>query len=727
MSQHSMIGGRTKRLDAWDKVLGRALYPADLSVENVLHAAVLRSPNPHARIQKMDLERARALPGVVKVLNGDDIEGPNAFGLIEPDQPVLACVGGKTRYVGDALAVVAARTPEAADAARALIDVAYDLLPVVGEPEDALALGAPLVHEERGSNQLSQAQLRRGDVQAGFAQADVIVEGVYHTPFIDHAYLQPEAGVARVDKDGKVAVWVGTQWPHEDRRQIAHALGLPEDQIRVIQMATGGAFGGREDINVQILLALLALKTGQAVRLVYDRSESLKASTKRHPFKIRYRSGATGDGKLTAIEVDLLSNVGAYASTSAAVLATAVTVAAGPYEVPNARVDARSAYTNSPPTGAMRGFGSNQVGFAAEMQMGKLAEALGMDPVELRRRNLYGNGSTMHTGQVLPHAEGAVSTMDAAVQRAVEMGMVPGQSVAHGTIRRAVGIACGYKNIGYNLGWDDKATAKVELYPDRAVVKTSTCDVGQGSTTALAQMAATVLEMPLASISMVVSDTDEVPDAGSCSASRSTWIAGSAVMMAAAEAERRLAAMGPNPPQEALPVVVEHTYHAPATTPVDPVTGQGDKPNFAYAYGAQAVEVEVDVGTGEVQVLRAVAAHDVGQAINPTLVEGQIEGGFVMGQGYGMMEEHTLTGGQPQTTTLATFLIPTTLDVPDIEPIILEEPDPDGPSGARGVGEIPMLPTPAAIADAIHAATGVWVDRLPCSPEYVLRAMGRLD
>ena len=727
MSQDGMIGGRTKRVDAWDKVLGRALYPGDLQVEKALYAAVLRSPHPHARIQGMNLESARALPDVVAVLNGDDIKGPNAFGLIEPDQPVLAQAGAKVRYVGDAVAVVAARTREAAEAARSLIDVKYNLLPVVSDPLEALAHGAPLVHEERSSNLLHQAQLRRGDVQAGFAQADAIVEGVYDTPFIDHAYLQPEAGVARVDENGKVAVWVGTQWPHQDRRQIAHALGLPEEQIRVIQMATGGAFGGREDISVQIVLALLALETGQAVKLVYDRSESLVASTKRHPFQIRYRTGATRDGRLTAIEVDLISNVGAYASTSAAVLATSVTLAAGPYEVPNAKVDARAAYTNSPPTAAMRGFGSNQVGFAAEMQMAKLAEALGMEAVELRRRNLYRNGSTMHTGQVLPHAEGAINTLDAAVQRAVELGMVPRESTGRGTKRRGVGVACGFKNIGYNLGWDDKATASVELYPHRAVVKVGTCDVGQGSTTALAQMAATVLELPLAAISMVVSDTDVVPDSGSCSASRSTWLAGSAVMQAAAEAERCLAEMGPNPPPEALPVVIEHTYHAPATTPVDPETGQGKKPNFGYAYGAQAVEVEVDVGTGEVQLLRAVAAHDVGQAINPTLVEGQIEGGFVMGQGYGMMEEYTLTEGQPQTTTLATFLIPTILDVPEIEPIILEEPDPDGPSGARGVGEIPMLPTPAAIADAVHAAAGVWIDRLPCSPENVLRAMGRLD
>ena len=728
MSQQGVIGGQAKRLDAWDKVLGRALYPGDLYVEGMLHAAVLRSPYPHARIRSMNLEAARALPDVVVVLSGEDIEGPNAFGLIEPDQPVLGRAGSKVRYVGDAVAAAAARTPGAARAALSAIEVEYELLPAVTEPRLALAPDAPLLHEDRSSNLLHQVQLRQGDVEAGFVQADVIVEGVYETPFIDHAYLQPEAGLARVDEDGKVAVWVGTQWPYEDRRQIAHALGLAEEQVRVIQTTTGGAFGGREDINVQIVLALLALKTGQMVKLVYDRTESLVASTKRHPFQIRYRTGATKDGRLTAIEVELLANAGAYASTSAAVLTTAVTVAAGPYEVRNAKIDAQVAFTNAPPAGAMRGFGANQVGYAAEMQMGKLAQALGMDAVELRRRNLYRNGSVMHTGQFLPHATGAIKTLDAAVERAASLGLVPGRQVGRGPKRRGVGVACGFKNIGYNLGWDDKSTAVVELYPDRATVKIGTCDVGQGSTTIFAQMAATVLELPLAAISMVVSDTDIVPDSGSCSASRSTFVTGHAVMKAAAEAERRLAALGPNPPAGALPVVVEHTYHAPATTPLDPDTGYGEKPNYTYAYGAQVVEVEVDTSTGEVELLRAVAAHDVGLAINPNLVEGQIEGGFVMGQGYAMMEGHQLRAdGQPQTTTLATFLIPTILDVPEIVPIILEEPDPDGPAGARGVGEVPMLPTPGVIADAIYDATGVWVDRLPCSPENILRAMGRLD
>jgi CO/xanthine dehydrogenase Mo-binding subunit len=697
-------------------------------MEGMLFARVLRSPHPHARIRSMNLAAARALPGVVAALNGDDIEGPNVYGLITPDQPVLARVGSKVRYMGDAVAAVAAETLQAADAALALIEVDYEPLPAVFDARLAMAPDAPLVHEDRQSNVLHYDRLRRGNLQAGFAAADVIVEGRYETPFVDHAYLQPEAGVAQVDENGRVTVWVATQWPHEDRHEIAYALGLPEERVRVVQMTTGGAFGGREDISVQIVLALLALKTGRPVKLVYTRPESLIASTKRHPFHMRYRTGATRDGQLTAMETELVTNAGAYASTSAAILTTAVTLATGPYEVPNVSIDAWTVYTNTPPTAAMRGFGSNQVNFAAEMQMSKLAEALGMDPAELRRRNLYRNGSTMHTGQVLPGGVGAVKALDLAVQQAAELGMKPGQRVAQGTKRRGAGVACGFKNVGYNLGFDDKSGAVVEAYPDRAVVKVGACEVGQGSTTILAQLAATVLELPLAAIEMVVSDTDVVPDSGSSSASRHTFVSGHAVMRAASEAAQRLAELGPNPPPEALPVVAEVTYHAPATTPLDPETGQGERPNFTYGYGAQVVEVEVDIETGEVNVLRAVAAHDVGRAVNPTNVEGQIEGGLVMSQGYSLLEEYLLHDGQPQTTTLATFLIPTIADAPaEIVPLIVEEPDPDGPFGAKGVGEMTMLPTPGAIAAAIHDAVGVWIDRLPITPEKILHALGRLS
>jgi len=745
-----VIGGRVVRLDARTKVLGQALYPGDLAVPGMIFGRILRSPHPHARVRRIDLTAARGLPGVAVAVSGDDISGPSTYGLVTPDQPALARTGGAVRYVGDAVAAVAAETPELADEALARIKVDYELLPAVCDMQAALQPGAPLVHEERTDNVLHTARVRHGDLAAGFAAADIVLEGHYTTPFVDHAYLQPEAGLASVGEDGRVTIWVATQWPDEDRRQVAHALGLPVAQIREIVTATGGAFGGREDISVQIVLALLALKSGRPVKIVHSRSESLTATTKRHPFEMHYRTGATRDGRLTAMEISFLANAGAYASTTLAVVNTAVTVATGSYEVPNVNVDATAVYTNSPATAAMRGFGSNQPNFAVEMEMSKLAAALEMEPVELRRRNLYRAGSIMLTGQVLSGGVGAIKALDAAQslspwppfaprlasssQAAIgEHGFAPrrapgpGSGRAGDSKRYGVGTACGCKNVGYNLGLEDASGAVVEAYPDHAVVKIGAVDVGQGSSTIMAQLAASKLELPLAAIELWASDTDLVPDSGSSSASRQTFVTGNAVLRAAAEAARRLAALGPHPPADALPVVAKVVYHAPSTCAMDPLTGRSERANFAYGYGCQIVTVEVDVETGEVRVLGVVAAHDAGQTINLTNVEGQIEGGFVMGQGYSLLEEYVLQGGVPKATTLATFLVPTILDIPErIDSVIVEERDPEGPYGAKGIGEMTMLPTPGAIAAAIHDATGAWIDDLPITPERVLRALGKL-
>ncbi len=699
-------------------------------------------------------------PGSRVAVSGDDISGPSTYGLVTPDQPALARTGGVVRFVGDAVAAVAAETPELADEALARIQVDYELLPAVCDMRAALQPGAPLVHEERPDNVLHRAQVRHGDLAAGFAAADIVLEGHYTTPFVDHAYLQPEAGLASVGEDDRITVWVATQWPDEDRRQIAHALGLPLAQIREIVTATGGAFGGREDISVQIVLALLAIKSGRPVKLVHSRSESLTATTKRHPFEMHYRTGATRDGRLTAMEISFLANAGAYASTSLAVVNTAVTLATGSYEVPNVDVDATAVYTNSPPTAAMRGFGSNQPNFAVEMQMSKLAAALQMDPAQLRRRNLYRAGSIMLTGQVLNSGIGAIKALDAAqsffhqagayqvsVREATEAPnarqsfsppppIAPlkansaqgrGSGRSEESKRYGVGIACGCKNVGFNLGLEDSSGAVVEAYPDHAVVKIGAVDVGQGSLTIMAQLAASKLELPLSAIELWASDTDLVPDSGSSSASRQTFVTGNAVLRAAAEAARRLAALGPHPPADALPVVASVVYHAPSTCAMDPLTGHSERANFAYGYGCQIVAVEVDSETGEVRVLGVVAAHDAGQAINVTNVEGQIEGGFVMGQGYSLLEEYILQDGVPRATTLATFLVPTMLDIPErIDSVIVEERDPEGPYGAKGIGEMTMLPTPGAIAAAIHDAVGVWIDDLPITPERVLRALGKL-
>lgn len=725
--KETYIGARSVRVDARDKVTGQARYPADLDMPNQLYGRVLRSPHPHARIKAIDLSAARAVPGVATVVCGDDLPLPGLYGLITADQSPLARTGGKVRYVGDAIAALAAETPEAADAALACIHVEYELLPVVENVQAAQAPDAPLVHENRPQNILHTAQIRHGDVAAGFAAADVIVEGVYTTPLVDHAVLQVEAGLAFVDDAGRINLYVATQWADEDRRQIADALGIPKDQIREVVTSIGGAFGRREDISVQIVLCLLAQKTHRPVKLVYSRTESMLASTKRHPFEMHYRTGATRDGKLTAMQIRLVADAGAYASTSLVVLNTAVTLATGAYEVPNVWVDGVAVHTNAPVTGAFRGFGSNQPNYAVEMEMSKLAAALHMDPAEFRRRNLFRTGSETLTGQVLEGGVGAVQSLDAAVQRAEELGMRWGQPRSVGHKRIGVGVACGCKNVGYSMGFDDHASARVEAWPDSAVVSVGACDVGQGSNTVWAQIVASRLGLPFEAVCVTQIDSDRTPDAGSSSASRQTFVTGNAVMMAADQAAEKLHALGPHPAQSALPVVAEFTYHAPKTYPMAAQTGQTPRPHFGFGFGAQIVEVEVDVDTGDVQVLRVVAAHDVGRAINLTNVEGQIEGGYLMSQGYALTEEYPLVGGKPRAASLAAYVVPTTLDTPQIFPVVVEEPDLNGPLGAKGVGEMTMLPTPGAIAAAIYDAVGVWIDTLPMKPERVLRAMGKLS
>jgi len=722
---NDLIGSRSIRIDAREKVTGQAQYPADLFMPGMLYGRVLRSPHPHARILSIDLSEARALPGVVAALCGDDLPEPGLYGLNFPDQSPLARTGGKVRYVGDGVATVAAQTPQAAEAALNLIRVEYEVLPVVSDMRAAQSPGAPLVHENRPDNILHKAELHHGDIQAGFAGADLIIEGTYVTPLVDHAVLQPEAGLAYIGDDGRVNLWVATQWADEDRRQIAEALDIPKERIREVITAIGGAFGRREDISVQIILCFLAIKTGRPVKFVYSRTESMLASTKRHPFEMRYRTGATREGKLTAMEIELLANVGAYASTSLVVLNTAVTLATGAYEVPNVSVEAKAVHTNASVTGAFRGFGSNQPNFSVEMVMSKLADALGMDPVELRRRNILRTGSEMHTGEVLKGGVGGIQSLEAATARAEELGLRPGRHRSSGRRRIGVGLACGCKNIGYSLGWDDHAGAIVEAWPDRAVVKIGACDVGQGSNTVWAQIAASTLKLPLGSVSIARNDSDVVPDAGSSSASRQTFVSGNAVLQASLEVAEKLRALGPNAPDSAFPVIAEVTYHAPKTFPFDS-NGQTARPSFGYGFGCQVVELEVDPDTGDVRVLRVVAAHDVGRAINMTNVEGQIEGGYLMSQGYSLTEDYPLKDGRPRATTLAAYMVPTALDAPEIVPVVVEEPDLHGPLGAKGVGEMTMLPTPGAIGAAIHDAVGVWIDELPMSPERILRAMGKL-
>jgi CO/xanthine dehydrogenase Mo-binding subunit len=704
-------------------------------MEGMLHAKVVWSEYPHAKALRIDTSKAEAYPGVVAVLTYRDVP-VNEYGINIMDQPVLVAEGGKVRWVGDRIAIVVAKSERIAEAARKLVEVDYEPLPVVDDPREAMRLDAPLVHEERDTNVLKHFRIRKGDVEAGFARADVIVEGYYVTPYVEHAYLQPEAGLGYIDEEGRVTVVAAAQWAHDDLHQIAHMLNLPEDRVREIVPAIGGAFGGREDMFIQHLLALCAYRLRRPVKMVFSREESVCRTGKRHPFYMRYRTGATREGKLMAMEIELISDAGAYASTSIVVMANATTFAAGPYVVPNAKVDGYTVYTNNAVTMAMRGFGSTQPPVAYELQMDKLAEALGMDAVEFRLKNLFEDGSIAVTGNPMPPGVGIKETLRQAA-------LAAGWREEHGHWVRpekpapadgklyGIGVACAYKNVGYSMGFDDKSTALVELSLDesgqveKAVVRIAASEVGQGVHTALAQIAAETLGIGLERVDIALVDTAETPDAGSSSASRHVYMSGNAVMAACGLArEKWYAALRAE--QGEVHIEARYTFRgrdARPTTPFDPETGECD-PHISYGYATQIALVEVDAETGEVGLLKLYSAHDVGRAVNPQMIKGQVGGGVHMGEGYALMEEYIQQQGVVKTRKLSEYFIPTVLDMPrEIVPIIVEVPDPTGPYGATGVGEMTTLPTAPAIISAIHDATGVWIEELPATAEKVLMGM----
>ncbi len=732
----SVIGQSLPRIDAQAKVTGRAKYPGDFYMEGMLHAKVVWSEHPHARVRRIDTSQAEAYPGVVAVLTYKDVP-VNEYGINIMDQPVLVAEGDKVRWVGDRLAIVVAESERIAEAARRLVEVDYEPLPVVDDPREAMKPDAPLVHEERDSNVLERFKIRKGDMEAGFAEADVIVEGYYVTPCIEHAYLQPDAGLSYIDEKGRVTVVAAAQWAHDDLRQIAHLLDLPEDRVREIVPAVGGAFGGREDMYIQHLLALCAYRLRRPVKMVFSRQETICRTGKRHPFYMRYRTGATRDGKLTAVETELISDAGAYASTSAVVMANATSFAAGPYVVPNAKIDGYTVYTNNAVGMAIRGFGAIQAAVAYELQMDKLAEALGMDPVEIRLKNLFEDGSIAVTGNPMPPGVGIKDTLRqaalAAGWREKDGHWVRPEVPAADSKLYGLGVACAYKNVGYSMGFDDKSTALVELSLDdsgqveRAVVKIAASEVGQGVHTALAQIAAETLGIEMERVDVALVDTAETPDGGSCSASRHVYMSGNAVM-AACRLAREKWQTALRAGEGETHIEAQYTFHgrhARPTTPFDPETGMCD-PHISYGYATQIALVEVDAETGEVEVLKLYSAHDVGRAVNPQMIKGQVGGGVQMGEGYALMEEYIQQQGVVKTRKFSEYFIPTVLDMPrEIVPIIVEVPDPTGPYGATGVGEMTTLPTAPAIISAIHDATGAWIDELPATAEKVLMGMKR--
>ena len=744
------IGRLQPRPDAVAKVTGAAKFTEDLSFEGMLHACVKRAGVPHAFLKQIDVQQARLLPGVAAVLTAADLPGEHNHGIVIHDWPVLVGVGERVRYVGDAVAIVAAETRAIAAQALDLIGVEYELQPVVSGPVQARQPGAPALHP--GGNLLKHIKVRKGDVAAGFAEAELTLEHTFHTAITDHAFLEPECSIARPTPDGRMEIYVGSQIPYADREQVARALGWAQERVRVVGQLVGGGFGGKEDIAGQIHAALLAQVTGRPVKLLFDRHESLLVHPKRHATQIRVRLGARQDGRLTAVETELYGDTGAYASLGEKVLTRATTHSSGPYESPHARADCYAMYTNNPPAGAFRGFGVTQSAFAVESMMDMLAERLGLDPVELRRRNALRLGSVTNTGQVLQESVGLLECIERVEaemrRRAGGQPFAPQPVAGEPHKRRAWGFAAAYKNTGLGGGAPDKAGAEVELYPDGSLeVRTSSAELGQGLVTVLQMVVAEEFNLPLARVRVLVMDTDLTPDGGPTTASRQTYVTGNAARHAAQTLRQAIASSLAErydcPPEavrfveglaqvngQAIPLgeVVGllkaegrqpralYEYWAPATQPL----GQGGDMHFAYGFGAQAAQVEVNCLTGEVRVLCIIAANDVGRALNPLGLQGQVEGGAMMGLGNALTELFVVQEGQVVTDRLARYRIPSIAQTPEIVSIVVEHPTAEGPYGAKGVGELVSIPTTPAITNAIYHAVGVRVDSLPVDQEMIL-------
>jgi CO/xanthine dehydrogenase Mo-binding subunit/aerobic-type carbon monoxide dehydrogenase small subunit (CoxS/CutS family) len=745
------------------KVTGKLFFTDDLSFPDMLHAKALRSPLPHARVRAVDVHRAEAMPGVVCVLTAKDVPGRNSYGLLVADQPILC--DRVVRYVGDALALVVARTEEQAKEALNAIDVELDPLPVIADPAMALRPGAPVLHEylraehPEAPNVLKHHKIRKGDPDAGFAEADVVIEEDYHVPFVDHAFMETECSVAFPEPGGLMTVYCGSQGPTSDRAQVAAALGVQESKVRIAHMPVGGAFGGKEDVAGQVLAAIAARVTGRPVKVRFDRAESLRVHVKRHAATMHYKVGATREGRLLAAEVTIHGDTGAYASVGEAVLFRSSTFACGPYVVPNVKVDSLAVHTNNPTAGAFRGFGSPQVAFAAETHMQKLADALGIQAFDFRMLNALDIGDATITGHVLDQeVDAGIKACLKAVKETLDRLPEP---VARPGEKLGIGLACAYKNVGLGSGIPDGAGARISLEADgRFLLRHGAADLGQGSNETMALIASRTLGVPLSLMRLHTADTEYDPVGGMTTASRATFVSGNATLEASKRLREQLwgavvAEFSLEPEDIELQQMVfvdrrtgrclisladlakgdekfqaEVVYEGPSTNPVPSLIPagargrvEGHRLHYAYCFGAQAAAVAVAETTGQVRVIRVIAAHDVGQPISRRNCIGQIEGAVVQGLGYALREAFPVVEGQPQVSKLAKLGLSRLADLPEIYPILVECPHPQGPYGAKGMGELALAPTAPAIVNAIHDAIGVWINELPVTPGKVLAAM----
>ncbi len=735
-----VVGRSVRQMESDDVVTGRRVYCADRVYADQLSLKVLFARRPHARILSIDTTAAESLPGVIAVLTAEDVP-VNEYGLIRMDQPVLC--GPSThprregfdvvRFVGDQVAVVIAEDDRTAADARDLISVEFQDLPLVDDIEQARRADARQLHPDAPGNVADSVRIRKGDVESAWPGCDVIVESECRVPFQEHAYLQTEAGVAYIDDEERITVHTAGQWAWEDQQEIAHALGLDPDQVRVIYDGIGGAFGGKEDMSVQIILGLAVWWLDRhgirrPVKTVWNREECTIGHSKRHPMIIRSKWGADRDGLLLAAEVEVLADGGAYLSTSNKVLRNASICATGAYFFPHVKLDGYAMYTNNLFSGAFRGFGATQGHAAAEIQMNKLAEALGMDPVAIRLKNALTDETPISLGTLMP---GGVTIREVIRETARVARWQPrngnranAPGIAMPTVVRGRGFAAAFKNVGFSYGMVEASWAQIELRGedeiDGAIIRIDGAECGQGHHTVMAQIAAEVLGIDYERVSIDITDTSMVgsQSAGSAAASRLTFMAGNAVKTAAEDAYKRWI-------DGQRPAVADGIWTAPRTTQLDPETGHS-MPSFAYGYVAQVVDLSVNTETGFIHVDRVFCVDDVGRAVNPERVVGQVEGCIGQAHGYAVLEDFQMEGGEVLTPDFTTYLIPGVYDVPDVvETVLMEEPHPEGPYGVRGVGEIPYLPYAPALVSAVHDATGVWFDELPLTPERVLRGLGR--
>lgn len=746
-----VVGRVHVRPEAVAKVTGRALFTDDLKLEDMAYGRAKRADIPHAIVKSLDVSRAKSLPGVLAVLTAEDIPGDHYHGTIIRDWPSIVGVGEKIRYVGDVVAIVAAESNEIATQALELIDVEYEALPIVSNPVQAHESGIAQVHDK--GNLLKHIKVRKGDIDHGMEEADVIMEHTFHTAAYDHAFLEPECSIAQLTPEDRMEVFVGSQIAYEDREMVALALGWPEERVHVIGMLIGGGFGGKEDITGQIHAALLCNAIKRPVKVLYDRHESISYDVKRHATQIRVKMGAKNNGELVAVETELYGDTGAYASLGEAVMTRATTHSSGPYEMPHVKGDCFAMYTNNVPAGAYRGFGVMQSAFGIETMMDMMAEELKIDPFEIRRMNALQIGSVTNTGQVLNESVGLLECIDRVEDEVKRLAgdtpfvshPVPGKP----NKRRSWGIAAAYKNTGLGGGIPDEAGATVELFEDGTVEsRTSSAEIGQGLVTVLQIITAEELGIPIEKVRVLLSDTDLTPNGGPTTASRQTFMSGNAVRYAArvlrdalvSEVVEKydispkliqfkdgcihanghtveLSELAQEMKQKGLDLRAKYLYSAPETRPL----GEGGDMHFAFSFAVQAAEVEVDTLTGEVAVLNVIAANDVGAAINPLGLQVQVEGGVVMGVGHALTEKFIMNEGRVVTDRLAMYRMPNISQTPEITSIVVEEKVAAGPYGAKGVGEVVLVPTSPAITNAIYNAVGVRFFEIPVDQEIIAR------